>query len=314
MSNILVSIIIPMYNVEPYIKECVYSAIKQTLKEIEIICIDDCSPDNSKDYVKEILKLDNRVSLIIHEKNKGISATRNTGIKHAKGKYILPLDGDDIIHPNYCLLALEEFKNHPELSVVYCKAQIFCDETYWEWNLPEYSKETMLAHGNCVFCTALFKKQDWERFGGYNTNMVHGNEDYDFWLNFSERDLLFKRIDTILFYYRQKQVEESRNKRLVTNVVEKNITCLQLMLNHSNLFQDYLENHNFDFFRSIKTETTYQVCKSIKIIKIEYLRTGYKYKSIYNYFFFKLKLFSIIDMNQRYTLKILGIKISKNHL
>ncbi|MEI0612260.1 glycosyltransferase [Brachyspira pilosicoli] len=105
--NIKVSVIIPVYNVEPYLKECLDSITNQTLKEIEIICIDDCSTDNSYKILEEYAKKDNRFILIKNEKNSGVAIARNCGIKKAVGEYIYFIDPDDYISLNY----IEELYN-----------------------------------------------------------------------------------------------------------------------------------------------------------------------------------------------------------
>ena len=92
----VVSIIIPVYNVESYLAECLDSACNQTLKNIEIICINDGSTDNSLNILQEYEKRDNRIS-IISQDNRGASRARNIGIQHAKGKYIYFLDSDDYL-------------------------------------------------------------------------------------------------------------------------------------------------------------------------------------------------------------------------
>lgn len=92
-----ISVIIPVYNTELYLKECLDSVINQTLKEIEIICINDGSTDNSSEILKEYQEKDNRI-VVISQKNKGPGITRNKGIKIAKGEYIICLDSDDFYY------------------------------------------------------------------------------------------------------------------------------------------------------------------------------------------------------------------------
>ena len=94
----LISVIIPIYNVEQYIDECIKSVINQTYKNLEIICIDDCSCDNSIKTLEEYITKDKRIKLIKHEKNLGLAVSRNTGLAHAKGEYIFFLDSDDYIN------------------------------------------------------------------------------------------------------------------------------------------------------------------------------------------------------------------------
>ena len=96
-SNPKVSVIVPVYNVEPYLCRCLDSLVNQTLKDIEIICINDCSPDNSLAILKKYVKRDERVKIINFEKNQGVNAARNSGIKVAKSDYIGFCDPDDYV-------------------------------------------------------------------------------------------------------------------------------------------------------------------------------------------------------------------------
>ena len=98
---IKVSVIIPVYNVELYLRECLDSIVNQTLKEIEIICIDDCSTDNSYSILEEYSKKDVRFRILKNISNIGSGPTRNIGIREAKGQYISFIDSDDYISNNY---------------------------------------------------------------------------------------------------------------------------------------------------------------------------------------------------------------------
>ncbi len=90
-----VSIIVPIYNVAEYISKCIESLLCQTLEDIEIICINDCTLDNSMDIVKTYQKSDSRIVVINHEQHRGVSAARNTGLSFARGQYIASVDPDD---------------------------------------------------------------------------------------------------------------------------------------------------------------------------------------------------------------------------
>lgn len=113
-----VSIIIPVYNVEKYLKRCLDSVINQTYKHIEIICINDCSTDNSSEILQEYAKQDERVKIIDLEKNKGISAARNAGFGIATGEYIYFLDSDDWIDLDYIEKMIKAMQN-ANADVVY---------------------------------------------------------------------------------------------------------------------------------------------------------------------------------------------------
>lgn len=98
----LVSIIVPIYNVELYVKECILSVFAQDYQNIELIAVDDCGTDNSIAILEELFKSNPKnISCILlhHDKNRGLSAARNTGTKYSHGKYILYLDSDDALQP-----------------------------------------------------------------------------------------------------------------------------------------------------------------------------------------------------------------------
>lgn len=114
---IKVSVIIPIYNTEKYLKKCLDSVCNQTLKDIEIICINDCSTDNSLKILEEYAKVDNRIKIINFEKNKGVAIARNTGIKASRGEYIAFVDSDDYIELDF-LEKLYSNSKHGEADIV----------------------------------------------------------------------------------------------------------------------------------------------------------------------------------------------------
>lgn len=113
----------------------------------------------------------------------------------------MPLDADDIIEPTYVEKAVKILDNNPNIGIVYCKAKIFGNYDKY-WNLKPFNKSDIL-YENCIFCSALFRKSDFIKIGGYNNNMKYGCEDYDLWLSFIEQGLEVFQINEILFSYRQ---------------------------------------------------------------------------------------------------------------
>ena len=111
MLNSKISIIIPVYNVEKYISQCLDSAINQSLKDIEIIIVDDCGSDKSMDIAKEYAKNDSRIKIIKNSQNMGLFLTRCEGIKSATGEYILNLDSDDFLDLRACEIASNATKD-----------------------------------------------------------------------------------------------------------------------------------------------------------------------------------------------------------
>ena len=142
-----VSIIIPIYNVEPYIYECIDSVFKQTYSNIEVILVDDCGTDNSMNIIQNYLFTNNiyNYKILQHYSNKGLSAARNTGINHATGDYIYFIDSDDYISVDCieCFIQLaQKFNNPPvifgtaaQIPQEWTKACISSDKA----DIPEYT-------------------------------------------------------------------------------------------------------------------------------------------------------------------------------
>lgn len=137
----LVSVIIPIYNVEQYLEKCLDSVINQTYKDLEIICVNDCSPDNSAQILLEYAQRDTRIKIVNREKNGGLSAARNTGLDEAKGEYVYFIDSDDWIDLDYIekmvsaitfsktdvvvnTNVIQEFENKPSKKLVFGDLEI----------------------------------------------------------------------------------------------------------------------------------------------------------------------------------------------
>lgn len=131
-----ISVIIPIYNVEEYLDECLDSVINQTLKDIEIICVNDGTKDNSAKIVKKYQKKDKRI-ILIEQENQGQSVARNNGLKSATGEYVYFLDSDDYI----ALETLEEtytYAKENDLDVVYFGAESFYEDENSKEENPQY--------------------------------------------------------------------------------------------------------------------------------------------------------------------------------
>jgi glycosyltransferase involved in cell wall biosynthesis len=125
MNNVKVSIIVPVYNVEKYLRQCMDSIVDQSLKEIEIICVNDGSSDNSLQILEEYVQKDKRIKMI-NNRNVGAWAARNTGMEYATGEYIGFVDSDDFIDEKmYENLYINAKSNKSD--IVMCPAYVFED-------------------------------------------------------------------------------------------------------------------------------------------------------------------------------------------
>lgn len=133
MDKQLVSIVLPIYNVEKYLDRCIKSVVEQTYKNIEIILVDDGSPDNCPNICNKWASIDSRVR-VIHKTNAGLGMARNTGIENATGEYICFFDSDDYLNPNLIAECVDKMTYNNADFAVYG----FCDVTEDEQFLCEY--------------------------------------------------------------------------------------------------------------------------------------------------------------------------------
>lgn len=155
MTEVNVSIIIPTYNVAPYIRKCLESVASQTYTgSMECLIVDDCGPDNSIQIAEEFIKEYNSLTpnpspltfRIIHrEKNGGLSAARNSGIREAKGEYLYFLDSDDYINPDCIQSMWQMVERFPGVECVFAGANVIGSEYEWmdytKKQLPDYSND-----------------------------------------------------------------------------------------------------------------------------------------------------------------------------
>lgn len=228
-----VSVVIPCYNQGHFLAETLASVYAQTYDDLEIIVVNDGSTDPLT--LAALATLAHPLVRIIHRDNGGLATARNTGIAAAQGEYILPLDADDLIEPEYLSQAVAVLAGDPEVGIVYCRARLF-GAVATEWLLPDYSLAEMLRD-NVIFCTALFRRADWEAVGGYDAGMIYGWEDYDFWLSLIERGRKVVKLAEILFAYRVSSDSMVRSKEKWQKVA----MFARVFRRHAELFGSHIE-------------------------------------------------------------------------
>ncbi|MBR4039153.1 MAG: glycosyltransferase [Clostridia bacterium] len=128
-----VSVIIPVYNCEPFLRECLDSLRAQTMRQIEMICVCDASPDNSLAILREYEAKDSRIRVIAFEENRGVSAARNAGLEAASGEYVIFCDSDDWIEPGMYQRLYDMAKEHGA-DIAFCR--VFKDYAHKQENVP----------------------------------------------------------------------------------------------------------------------------------------------------------------------------------
>ena len=205
-NNPLISIIIPCFNDGKYLPDALSGIDEIENVNYEVIIINDGSTDAlTLDY---LAKLDNKKYIILHQKNKGVSSARNAGISIARGTYILPLDADNKLKPEFVYTGTEFLDSNPEFDIFYTDQQRF-GETDRVIEVPDFDLVSLITN-NCVDTCAIFRKEVWETCGGYDEKMV-GFEDWEFWMRAYTDGFKFYHHPEPLFFYREKSQEESLN-------------------------------------------------------------------------------------------------------
>lgn len=212
------SVVIPVYNVERYIEECLTSVIRQTYTNFEIICVDDGSPDNSVALINSVN--DPRIR-VIRQKNRGLAAARNSGINASRGMYVALLDSDDRWHPEKLEQHFKHLSRNPGIGVSYSASQfidengrdmgfgqhpklnnidavdIFCRNPVGNGSAPVLRKALLRAISRPVAISATETRVE------YFDERMRQSEDVDFWLRIAlTTQYKFEGIGKVLTFYR----------------------------------------------------------------------------------------------------------------
>jgi glycosyltransferase involved in cell wall biosynthesis len=202
----LVSVIIPAYNAERYIRETIESALAQTYKNLEVVVGDDGSTDGTRAVVEELAARDPRVKYF-SQKNAGQSAARNLAIAHARGTYVAFLDADDLFLPTKLEEQVGYLEAHPDCGACYCDINHFFDgdpEHLYHFDIPSPSGmlfEQLLRANFINPLTVVLRKELLDRYGAFEPTFRRVDEQY-LWLKLSWNGAKFCHLPKALGRYR----------------------------------------------------------------------------------------------------------------
>lgn len=199
--HLLVSVIIPCYNLGQYLDEAVQSIFNQTYTNIELIIVDDGSTDFLTKERLNKYRNDNRVQ-VIFKNNGGVSSARNLGIKHAKGEYICCLDADDKYHPEFIQKSLDFLEQNPQCGFVTTWFEPFGLIEGADRIVQIKKSIPLMLVKNVPHTASMFTKRAYDAAGGYDETMKTGKEDWDLWLSIIQKGYDYNVIDEVLFFYR----------------------------------------------------------------------------------------------------------------
>lgn len=223
-----VSIIVPVYNVEKYLSDCLDSILSQNFKDMEVICVDDASDDNSARIIKEYEKKDEKIKAIFHKKNSGLSATRNSGLKYAQGEYLWFVDSDDVISQG-AVERLYRCATEKDVDVVYFEYKKFSSkqvkgvvnlDSDSDQHLDVYSGREffcMEMEDNkaqvtawCIFLRREFLEKEKITF---KEGIYHEDNLFSFLVAMEAKRVY--RVPDVLYYYRQREGSITQTKNVL---------------------------------------------------------------------------------------------------
>lgn len=250
----MISIIVPIYNVEPYIEKCIDSLIAQTYKDIEIILVDDGSPDRCGEICDQYAKTDKRI-VVIHQNNQGVSAARNAGLNAAKGEYIGFCDPDDYVEPEmYRRLYDEMIAADAQMAVCECRiVHLDGKETmlpergvtvlnqkealYHFWDVPETIRHSV--------CNKLFSRDICNHIR-FNAGL-NATEDAEF------VGLYLLRVNKVAFVHEPlyiifKRAGSATEGKLNGDSIPKRFVVYKMLWEYTRLIHGYNEKHIQAFY------------------------------------------------------------------
>ncbi len=198
----LVSVVIPCFNQANYLGEAVQSVISQTYAHWECVIVNDGSPDDTPAVARDLIaRHPDRSIKLVDKKNGGLVDARNAGVRASSGEFILFLDADDKIHPEFLKGTVQILVEKQHVGFVYTAVQHFGARTD-VWGGGPFSAERLLRE-NQMACTTLFRRQMFDEVGGLKSEMKEGFEDWEFWISGLEKGWHGHYLERPYFFYRK---------------------------------------------------------------------------------------------------------------
>jgi len=236
----VVSVVIPCYNQAQYLPEAVESVVHQTFTDWECIIVNDGSPDQTSQVARDLIaRYPGKRIYLLEKKNGGLADARNAGIAASHGRYLLPLDADDVLKPYALARLVEVLETQSDVAIVYPDYETFGTQSHVVRCIDEHLfldaarlKNGLPSCSGLPYCS-LYRRDVWSKVGGYNPNMIWGYEDWDFWIGCLEKGFRARRVPEPLFLYRMK------SGSMYSNALKHDAELkARIILNHSALFDE----------------------------------------------------------------------------
>lgn len=272
----IVSIIVPVYNASTYLDTCLKSIVEQTYSYLDIILVDDYSTDQSLSICQMWQNRDKRIRIIQHEKNKGVSAARNTGLQSAKGRYISFVDADDWIDKSFVEKLVDVIEDNDIVACGYEKIGKKAVHEYLIGESGNYEQERFVFHTICdnkigsYACNKLFRYELIDNIR-FDESLIIG-EDLEFVIQYVNKCKTYKYINECLYKYRM--VEQSAMNKKVKG--SANVAKWNSALNAVEKIETIINNNS----EYIKYCVCYRKIRSSLWVMLHMIMDGYYDKKI----------------------------------
>lgn len=206
----MISIVLPVYNGERYIEESIQSVMEQSYKDWELIIVNDCSTDNTKNIIEKYVKIDSRIRVINNAINKKLPNSLNVGFANAKGKYLTWTSDDNRYEKDALEKMYQQLESHPEYGMVYCDMYYIDEDGLVTGKVSKKEEELFL--NNCIGACFLYRHDLANEIGDYDPTMFLV-EDYDYWLRLRKKKKIY-HLEEYLYYYRNHGESLTATKQL----------------------------------------------------------------------------------------------------
>lgn len=202
-NNPLVSVIMPAYNAEEYIRTAIESILEQTFKDFEFIIVNDCSTDSTLKIIEGYAKKDKRIKIISNKENQRIAKTLNNALKEAKGKYVARMDADDWSYPDRIEKQVRLMEKNPNISISSGNMEI-CDGNLKVVNISRYPtsnkdiRKVYMQYNPTVSPAMIWRREFSEEIGGFRPETM--SEDYMFFMDMSSKGEVANLKDILIKY------------------------------------------------------------------------------------------------------------------
>jgi len=309
-----ISVIVPVYNVEKYLRQCLDSIVKQTFTDFECICVNDGSTDNSLSILEEYSKKDNRFK-VVYQENKGLCSARNTGLKYITSQYITFIDSDDFVSSDY----LENLLNvaiKENSDIVYCRHKMYysldnkyesgpnkekLNKLFSQYEIAQNTEKTKyildIVENSRSACMKLYKVETLKKNNLSFFENIYAEEDYAFNIVYNLFSTNISFLDEELYFYR-KQIKSitTNNDNFRINSINS-FVCLtkdlykRKLLANNDVLQNFVINMFINNIGKKVPKNKIDIMFNIVVEHFNWLKSIYKNNLKLNFCFYITKIF-----------------------